>query len=206
MRIKRKPTEREINLLNYLIDKAHFAIPQDWKDCLLVSPMNDGGMGSLTLFFPFTTDRKRSFGKQISDCTFTDTDGVEVIVSLYADTNGDLYELDIWKTDFSPMKQIPMNNFEQVETRPDNSIIQQVKIKKNIYSFLKEYNLINENHFIFLDRTIYLTGNKLYFDNLLDKLTMLLVKEGLEENGEEVNAIGEAIEDTIDAVTAAIDP
>ncbi|WP_418449627.1 hypothetical protein, partial [Alistipes sp.] len=73
-------------------------------------------------------------------------------------------------------------------------------------SFLKEYNLINENHFIFLDRTIYLTGNKLYFDNLLDKLTMLLVKEGLEENGEEVNAIGEAIEDTIDAVTAAIDP
>lgn len=35
---------------------------------------------------------------------------------------------------------------------------------------------------------------------------MLLVKEGLEENGEEVNAIGEAIEDTIDAVTAAIDP
>lgn len=104
------------------------------------------------------------------------------------------------------MKQIPMNNFEQVETRPDNSIIQQVKIKKNIYSFLKEYNLINENHFIFLDRSIYLTGNKLYFDKLLDKLTMLLVKEGLEENGEEVNAIGEAIEDTIDAVTAAIDP
>ena len=131
---------------------------------------------------------------------------VEYLITNLWDNNGDLYELDIWKTDFSPMKQIPMNNFEQVETRPDNSIIQQVKIKKNIYSFLKEYNLINENHFIFLDRSIYLTGNKLYFDQLLDKLTMLLVKEGLEENGEEVNAIGEAIEDTIDAVTAAIDP
>ena len=78
---------------------------------------------------------------------------VEYLITNLWDTNGDLYEMDIWKTDFSPMKQIPMNNFEQVETRPDNSIIQQVKIKKNIYSFLKEYNLINENHFIFLDRS-----------------------------------------------------
>ncbi|WP_420885213.1 DUF6984 family protein, partial [Candidatus Symbiothrix dinenymphae] len=36
-----------------------------------------------------------------------DEDGVDVIASLNIDDTGDLYELDIWKTDFSPLIKLP---------------------------------------------------------------------------------------------------
>ena len=38
---------------------------------------------------------------------FTDEDGVKVIASLNVDSDGHLFELDIWKTDFSPLLRIP---------------------------------------------------------------------------------------------------
>ena len=49
-------------------------------------------------------DKERKFGSQVSDCQFKDTDGVTVIASLYLDREGNMYELDMWKTDFSPFK------------------------------------------------------------------------------------------------------
>lgn len=69
--------------------------------------MNDGGMGSLYLFPNGVIIEKRSFGKCVSTCQFTDKDGVEVIASLNVDKNGELFELDIWKTDYSPLISIP---------------------------------------------------------------------------------------------------
>ncbi len=47
------------------------------------------------------------FGKQISDFQFTDVDGVEVIASLNVDSDGNLLELDIWKTDFGKLIKLP---------------------------------------------------------------------------------------------------
>ncbi len=73
----------------------------------MVRSMNDGMMGSLYLFPQGKTIAGRKFGKQISDFQFTDVDGIEVIVSLNVDEDGDLFELDIWKTDFGKLKKLP---------------------------------------------------------------------------------------------------
>lgn len=36
-----------------------------------------------------------------------DEDGVPVEIALNLDTNGNLFELDIWKVDFSPLRRLP---------------------------------------------------------------------------------------------------
>ena len=47
--------------------------------------------------------KNRIFGACISDYQFTDEDGVAVLVDLYIDKMDNLFELDVWKTDFSPI-------------------------------------------------------------------------------------------------------
>jgi hypothetical protein len=68
----------------------------------LVEEMNDGGMDSLC----FVGTRDRRFGNCIGSAEFDDADGVPVSVSLNVDQHGELFELDIWKTDFSPLQRI----------------------------------------------------------------------------------------------------
>jgi len=82
-------------------------LPSNWKDDLLVQTMDDGGMGSLLLFPNGFVAEKRLFGKEVSRYQFVDADGVDVIVSLYTDKSGKLFEIDSWKVDFSPLIRIP---------------------------------------------------------------------------------------------------
>ncbi|MDN3706163.1 hypothetical protein QW060_03380 [Myroides ceti] len=103
----RQITIQEEILLNHLINISNYSIDQNWKEKIRVKFLNDGNMGSLELFVNDDFDEYRFFGKQISECSFFDSDGVKVIVSLNIDTNGNLFELDIWKTDFSPLIKIP---------------------------------------------------------------------------------------------------
>ena len=107
MESNRKPTIQEEQLLELLIERASFVVPKDWKNRLLVCPMDDGGMGSLYLFPEGILVENRLFGEQISDFQFTDTDGVEVIASLNIDSDGNLFELDIWKTNFGKLLKFP---------------------------------------------------------------------------------------------------
>lgn len=107
MELNRKPTIQEERLLELLVKKSSLAIPENWKDGLLVCPMDDGEMGSLYLFPQGKMIEGRRLGKQISDFQFTDLDGVEVIASLNVDNNGNLFELDIWKTDFEKLLKFP---------------------------------------------------------------------------------------------------
>lgn len=103
----RKPTRQEENLIEFLISKSSVQIPKGWRIGLLVRSMNDGGMGSLHLFPNGKIRPDRTMGKQISELQFTDQDSTEVLASLYVDSNGDLLELDIWKTDFSKLIALP---------------------------------------------------------------------------------------------------
>ena len=105
---KRTLNNSEYRLLEYLIKTATIAIPSNWKDELLVTPMNDGGMGSLTIYPQnINEEKERYMGDCISEVMFKDKDGIEVIASLNTDNNGNLYELDIWKTNFTPLIEIP---------------------------------------------------------------------------------------------------
>lgn len=107
MELDRKPTAKEVRLLEILVKNASISFSHNWKENLLVRPMDDGEMGSLYLFPNGKVIESRTLGKQISDFQFTDLDGIEVIVSLNIDSDGNLYELDIWKTDFSKLINLP---------------------------------------------------------------------------------------------------
>lgn len=49
----------------------------------------------------------RRLGERIANTQFLDEDGILVFASLYLDQEGELYELDYWKTDDSPLLRIP---------------------------------------------------------------------------------------------------
>lgn len=73
--------------------------------------MDDGGMGSLL----FPGSRDRIYGGTLAEAEFRDEDGTPVLVSLNLDSSGELFELDVWKVDFSPLIRIPP--IEQVKLR-----------------------------------------------------------------------------------------
>lgn len=105
---KRELSRQEEKLLELLIAKANLNLPSSqWKNMLTVQPMNDGKMGSIKLYPKGSENKKRVFGHQASEYKFIDADGVEVIASLNLDKEGDLFELDIWKTNFAPLIRIP---------------------------------------------------------------------------------------------------
>ena len=97
----RKLKDHEIPLVQFCFDCANIKLSEH----LRVEPMEDGGMGSLLL-------RKGASIKQfgIAKCHFEDSDGVMVSVTLNATENGAPAELDVWKVDFSPLKQWPKYN------------------------------------------------------------------------------------------------
>ena len=103
----RRLTKSEERLLQYLVKKASLTFPSNWEKDLVVQEMNDEGMGSLYLYPNGIMNKNRVFGECVSECQFIDKDGIDVIASLNLDQNGDLFELDIWKTDFSPLIELP---------------------------------------------------------------------------------------------------
>ncbi len=100
----RKINDIEIVILNYLIANSSIQLPKEFNDNFFVQKMNDGGMGSFSIF-PDVTDIliSRKFGKQISEFEFIDDDGVTVIISLSVDEKNKPFEIDIWKTDYTPV-------------------------------------------------------------------------------------------------------
>jgi hypothetical protein len=89
--------------------------PLEWVDTLKVREMNDGGMGSLSLSSEGTEGAE---GPALVTCKaavqLTDEDGVEVVASLNASESGVPFELDIWKTNFAPLRRIPTSFSESM--------------------------------------------------------------------------------------------
>lgn len=103
----RSPTHDEMRIIRFLAIKSGAVLSQGWEEKLLVASMSDGGMGSLKLFLGAETGVGRAFGRTISECNFIDSDGVLVIASLNVDKEGDLFELDMWKTNYERLIRIP---------------------------------------------------------------------------------------------------
>lgn len=101
----RNISEKEKTLLKKLIqntkEEFKFIIPEN----LLVKDLQDGQMGSIKFFNSDNFDRV--FGSQVSEVFFKDDDDVLVIATLYIDNYGDLFEIDVWKVDFSPTINFP---------------------------------------------------------------------------------------------------
>lgn len=69
----------------------------------LVTEMQDGGMGSIR--FLGGNDRHRA--RSIAEARYIDDDGVVVSIELNVDETDNLFELDFWKVDFSPLLRYP---------------------------------------------------------------------------------------------------
>lgn len=93
-----------MELLNNAIKKKQMNYELDF---IYVEEVDDGGMGGLKFLIEDKNDR--FFGEILSSVRFNDEDGVSVIATLNLDDKGNLYELDIWKTDFSPLCH-PLNS------------------------------------------------------------------------------------------------
>ena len=70
---------------------------------VVVRELNDGGMGSLEFNFDPNQKERRQFGKTVATAEFIDSDGIPVSLEIYLDAAGNLYELDVWKVDSSPL-------------------------------------------------------------------------------------------------------
>jgi hypothetical protein len=66
----------------------------------------DGGMGSILFQSPVGEDGRKSDGV-VSQLWYVDADGVGVWLALILDVRGDLYEVDMWKVDWSPLVRYP---------------------------------------------------------------------------------------------------
>lgn len=111
----RRATKSELLLISFLIKKANLDINDGWQEDLRVTPMGDGGMGSLILNPDSDMNSKRIFGRQASECRFIDEDGVDVLVTLNLDKNGGLFELDVWKVNFEPLRTFPSDISEYLK-------------------------------------------------------------------------------------------
>ena len=75
-------------------------------DTVLVQELDDGGMGGLRFMSPIA-DSDRSLGKTVAEAEFLDEDGVPVSIQLNLDKNNQIFELDVWKVDYSPVSRWP---------------------------------------------------------------------------------------------------
>ena len=93
-------TKEEIELIKHLlslIPNYEKGIPEKaWM-------MDDGGMGSIS----FNLDGEAEFGQNLIQVEYNDLDKAIVLITLTEDKNGNLFELDFWKTDFNKLIEYP---------------------------------------------------------------------------------------------------
>jgi hypothetical protein len=111
MALTRSMSEDESRRLAALLrlkpETAHFIAQLEG---LAVQEMDDGGMGSLLLIPKGMEHANRMLGRQTVAGEFVDSDGVLVSVTINTDRDDKLYELDVWKVDFSPLLRWPEPN------------------------------------------------------------------------------------------------
>ena len=95
--MQRKITDQEKTLIVFLLSKSGktYNVPE------FVTELNDGGMGSIRL-----TD-SGSHLRDLIQLKYVDSDNVPVFITLTESDFNELYELDIWKVNFEPLKRFP---------------------------------------------------------------------------------------------------
>jgi hypothetical protein len=113
----RRIRQSEYELLESLLNQADMAASSvGLSRDLLVEELNDGGMGSLRFHGVDKADCRR-FGSAILEGEYYDSDGTLASVAVNIDEQGKLYELDIWKIDFSPTQRFPQPDDMQAVRR-----------------------------------------------------------------------------------------
>ena len=95
---QRTMTADEKALIRSLLPDGH----EHWEDAHVID-MLDGGMGSIR----FARPDQRSRAAAIAEAQYVDEDGVVVSIELSVDNRNELFELDLWKVDFSRLRRYP---------------------------------------------------------------------------------------------------
>lgn len=103
----RKPSTEELRFISFLIRESKLKVSPKWEESLMVTSMDDAGLGSLLLYPNGSIVSGREFGRVLFEVEFKDTDNVPVVASLNLDQHGELFELDIWKVNFDPLIRFP---------------------------------------------------------------------------------------------------
>jgi len=92
----------EKELIFYLITQSGLN-PEDYPVAEEVSEYEGGIMGSIN----FAGSDPDQYDSDLIQAEYTDSDGVEVLISLTKDKNNQLLDLDFWKADFSKLIRYP---------------------------------------------------------------------------------------------------
>ena len=86
--------------------------PLGFSPNAVVEEMADGGMGSLRFESMSSGSSTRRLGEVFAQGEFDDEDGIPVSFTINLDSEGRLFELDLWRVDFEPLKRFPTENVE----------------------------------------------------------------------------------------------
>jgi|APTNR8051073442_1049403.scaffolds.fasta_scaffold123969_2 hypothetical protein len=103
----RKLHTKEKKLILCLLKKKDTSFNCPNLNEVYVEDMDDGGMGSLYIISEIKEKKNRKMLKSIAELTVKDKDGITISITLNIDHEGKLFELDIWKVDFSPLIDYP---------------------------------------------------------------------------------------------------
>ena len=117
----RKLNEQEITIIKKLIceqEISHHKLLIGIEN-LYVKELTDGGMGSLE----FISEDRRHLSETIAEAEFYDEDNVPVFLFLGIDSRGELFELDVFKANFSPLKKWP--SVDQLDVKKTNQAMRE---------------------------------------------------------------------------------
>jgi hypothetical protein len=96
--------DHEIPLTQHLLS---IGCRHERAEQLLVEPLSGGGMGGLRIG---GSSIEWELGRKVAETQFSDADGTPVIASLNVDVYDQLFEIDVWKVDFSALQRWPSQN------------------------------------------------------------------------------------------------
>jgi hypothetical protein len=103
----RKLKSEEVGLITHMLNQVpngDYFIKK--LPSLMVTEINNGRMGRLR--FLSETSQKRTMQKEVAHINLRDADDMSLSITLNLGTDGELYEFDIFKADFTPLKQFPL--------------------------------------------------------------------------------------------------
>jgi hypothetical protein len=97
--------QEESDILHALLQFVPADAQPPVDDDLRVVDLLDGGMGSIRFTDGQSSNQK--MGRELVTAHCVDADEIPVILSINLDEAGRLFEIDIWKVDFSPLIRYP---------------------------------------------------------------------------------------------------
>ena len=99
----RKIKSWELELTNSLLLKCGRQDDYKLHPSILVEEVTNEEIGTIRFLEVGRGNENRVFGQKLSETIVIDKDNVQILVSLIVDNSDNLFELEIWKTNFEPI-------------------------------------------------------------------------------------------------------